>query len=87
MYKKQGSFKIPEYSQIGTIIEGPSEFYSSRLTKQGRSTSLLEEAMTTESKQGKLSAKYAKLQKQQRSGKKAFYRSLVARRKNHTHKS
>jgi hypothetical protein len=81
MYKRQGSFKIPEYSEIGTVIEGPTEFFSSRLSKPRRSNTLLAETLMTESKAGKLKSKYAQLQKQQRSGKKAFYRSLVARRK------
>jgi Fcf2 pre-rRNA processing len=82
MYKKQGSFKIPEYSQIGTIIEGPTEFFSSRLSKAERTKSFLEETMVAETKSKRFKSKYTELQKRQRSGKKAFYKLLVAKRKN-----
>lgn len=81
MYKKQGAFKIPEYSQMGTIIEGPTEYYSSRMSKAERTSTLLEETLKTEAKTGKLKSKYHALQNKQRSGKKAFYRSVVAKRK------
>jgi uncharacterized protein YbaP (TraB family) len=85
MYKKQGSFKIPEYSQIGTIIEGPTEFFSSRLSKGERTQTFLEETMVAEAKSKRFKTKYTELQSRQRSGKKSFYKSLVAKR-NKRHK-
>jgi hypothetical protein len=81
MYKKQGSFKVPEYSQMGTIIEGPTEFFSSRITKAERTNTLLEETLVKESETGRFKSKYTELQRKQRSGKKAFYKSLLAKRK------
>ena len=83
MYKKQGQFKIPEYSQIGTIIEGPTEFFSSRISKAERTKSFLDETMAAEAKSKRFKTRYTELQKKQRSGKKAFYKSLVAKRKKH----
>jgi len=85
MYKKQGSFKIPEYSQIGTIIEGPTEFFSSRLSKGERTQTFLEETMVAEAKSKRFKTKYTELQSRQRSGKKSFYKSLIAKR-NKRHK-
>jgi hypothetical protein len=81
MYKKQGKFKIPEYSQVGTIIEGPTEFHSARLTKAERNNTFLEGALATESQGGRLKNRYGELQKQQRKGKKTFYKSLLDKRK------
>jgi hypothetical protein len=81
MYKKQGKFKIPAYSQVGTIIEGPTEFHSARLTKAERTNTFLEGALATESHGGRLNNRYGELQKQQRKGKKAFYKSVLAKRK------
>jgi len=81
MYKKQGSFKIPQYSQIGTIIEGPTEYFSARVSKADRANTLLEETIAAEAKSGRFKTRYAELQRKKTSGKKAFYRSLVAKRK------
>jgi hypothetical protein len=81
MYKRQGKFKIPEYSQSGTIIEGPTEFHSARLTKAERNNTFLEGTLATESQGGKLKNRYEVLQQAQRKGKKAFYKSVLAKRK------
>ncbi|KAJ1723713.1 rrna-processing protein fcf2 [Coemansia erecta] len=45
-YKKDaGTKKIPKYFEMGTIIEGPTEFYSARLTKKERKTNLVDELL------------------------------------------
>jgi hypothetical protein len=81
MYKKQGKFKIPDYSQVGTIIEGPTEFFSSRLTKAERNGTFVGEALKSESESGRFKRKYEELQKKKQSGKKGFYRSLMTKRR------
>jgi hypothetical protein len=80
MYKRPGKFKIPEYSQVGRIVEGPTEFFSSRLTNKERKRTLVDEALDAEATSGKLKKRYQEVQKKQRSGKKAFYKELKARR-------
>ena len=72
---------MPEYSAVGTIIEGPSEYYSARLSRQERKESFVSEAMEVESREGRLADRYGQLQTRKRSGKKGFYRALQARRK------
>src|ERR1700761_3305913 len=71
-YKKQGKFKIPEYSQVGTIVEGPTEFFSSRLSKQDRNRTFVEEALANESKSGRFKARYSDAQARKKSGKKDY---------------
>jgi hypothetical protein len=80
-YKKAGKFKIPEYSQMGTIIEGPTEFFSSRLNKGDRRKTLVDEALEAEDRSKRFKTKYLETQKKKQSGKKAFYKKLQARRK------
>ncbi|KAI7835142.1 Fcf2 pre-rRNA processing-domain-containing protein [Kickxella alabastrina] len=45
-YKKDVSTKkMPKYFEMGTIIEGPTEFYSSRMTKKERKNNLVDELL------------------------------------------
>jgi hypothetical protein len=80
-YKKEnGKAKIPEYSQVGTIIEGPTEFFSGRITKKDRKKNFVEEALALERQNRRFETKYREIQAQKTSGKKAFYKSLQAKR-------
>lgn len=72
--------KIPEYSQVGTIVEGPTEFYSGRIQKRDRKQTLAEEILATEDTNRKFKAKYAEIQAKKSSGKKAHYKAKKARR-------
>ncbi|KAH7000049.1 Fcf2 pre-rRNA processing-domain-containing protein [Ilyonectria destructans] len=81
--KKALRASAPEYSHVGEIIAGPTEFYSARLTRKERKGTLLEEVMSSHDGT-KFSTKYAGIQKQKTSGKKGFYQKVVAqRRKRH----
>jgi len=73
--------KIPSFSQVGTVIEGPTEWYSSRINKKDRTSTFVEEAMATEQKTGRLRRKYNEIQKAKTSGKKAHYKALKAKRR------
>jgi len=42
-YKSNDRTVLPKYFQIGTVIEHPSDFYSSRLTKKERKRTLVDE--------------------------------------------
>jgi hypothetical protein len=80
MYKRAGKFKVPEFSQVGRVVEGPTEFFSGRLTNRERKRTLVDEALDAEAASGKLKRRYQEVQLKQRSGKKAFYKELKARR-------
>jgi hypothetical protein len=73
--------KVPEYSQIGTIIEGATEFYSGRIENKKRKKTFVEEVLAGERETGQFKRKYAELQTKKTSGKKAHYKALQAKRK------
>ncbi|KAF2429840.1 rRNA processing protein Fcf2 [Tothia fuscella] len=81
MYKKAGKFKVPEYSQMGVLVEGPTEFFSGRIQKKDRKKTFVEDALATEAKTGRFKMKYGEVQMSKMSGKKAFYKALKAKRK------
>ncbi|KAH6577054.1 hypothetical protein BASA62_001052 [Batrachochytrium salamandrivorans] len=45
-YKRDNSKVLPKVFQFGTIIEGPTEFYSSRLTIKERKQTIVDELLT-----------------------------------------
>jgi Fcf2 pre-rRNA processing len=81
-YKKtSGKKKVPAFSQIGTVIEGPTEWYSSRINKKDRTKNFVEEAMTGERENGRFKRKYDEIQEKKTSGKKSYYKALMDKRK------
>ncbi|KAG6004899.1 hypothetical protein E4U21_000626 [Claviceps maximensis] len=78
--KKALRANAPEYSQIGEVIAGPTDFYSSRLSQKERKNTILEEVLDTVDKQ-KLQVKYAGIQRDKMSGKRGFYKKLVSQRR------
>lgn len=80
-YKKDTSASsIPTYSQVGTIIAGPTDFYSGRLTKREQKATILGDVLAGEKRSGKFRAKYDEIQEKKRSGKKGYYKALQAKR-------
>lgn len=80
-YKKESGSAMPEYSQVGTIVEGPTEFFKSRIAKKDRKRTFVEEALTGEQQSGRFKAKYNQIQAAKTSGKKAYYNRLRAKRR------
>jgi Fcf2 pre-rRNA processing len=80
-YKKESGNGVPEYSQVGTIIEGPTEFFKSRVTKKDRKDNFVQEALAGEKESGRFKAKYNQVQVAKTSGKKAHYNRLQAKRR------
>lgn len=78
--KKALRSTAPDYSQIGHVIAGPTDFYSARLTRRERKTTLMGEMMAGVNEE-KLQTKYAGIQRTKASGKKAFYQRLVSQRR------
>lgn len=80
-YKKEnGKAQAPEFSQVGTIIEGPTEYYSSRLLNRERKKTFIEEVLAAEEENGRFKRKYGDIQALKTSGKKAFYKKLKEKR-------
>lgn len=81
-YKKSDSKSdVPQFSQVGTIIEGPTEFYNSRISKKERHQTLVDEVLAQEERSGKFKNKYENIIKSKTSGKKAFYKALQDKRR------
>ncbi|KAI9844090.1 MAG: hypothetical protein M1837_005804 [Sclerophora amabilis] len=82
-YKKSGStrkFKAPEYSQMGTVVEGPTEFYSARIPNKERKQTFVEEVLSKEDTVRKFKNKFHEIRASKASGKKEFYKNLKAKR-------
>lgn len=81
-YKKDnGKMQAPEYSQIGTIKEGPTEFFSGRIENKNRKRTFVEEVLAGEQETKRFSRKYGELQGKKTSGKKAYYKELQRKRR------
>ncbi|KAJ9661698.1 dTDP-fucopyranose mutase [Coniosporium apollinis] len=79
-YRKEGKAQMPEYAQVGTLIEGPTEFYSARIQKKDRKKTFVEEVLAAEAENGRFKRKYEEVQTAKTSGKKAYYKALKAKR-------
>jgi hypothetical protein len=80
-YKKDNAKNdVPAFSQVGTIIEGPTEFFSSRLSNKDRKQTLLEEVINQEENSGRFKRKYNDISKTKVSGGKNFYKKQQAKR-------
>jgi hypothetical protein len=80
-YKKSDSKSdVPAFSHVGTIVEGPTEYYNGRINKKDRKQTFVEEVLAQEASSGKFKRKYDDILKSKSSGKKAFYKALKAKR-------
>ncbi|PON21518.1 hypothetical protein TGAM01_v209549 [Trichoderma gamsii] len=70
----------PVYSQVGKIIASPMDPSSARLGRKERKQTLLEGVMVAHN-DNKLAGKYSDIQERKRSGRKAFYKSVVSKRR------
>lgn len=77
----------PEFSQRGQIIEGPIEYFSSRLLNKDRKRTFVEEVLTNEKLSGRFKKKYNEIQASKTSGKKAYYKKLKERKSRGIRKS
>ena len=72
-YKKE-KWQVPDRFSIGTIVEDKTEFFSSRLTKKQRKSTLLESLMADNETNKYFKRKYSEIQVQKTSGKKGYYK-------------
>ena len=84
-FKKDNSKNlVPEYSQVGTIIEGPTDYFSARLTRRERKKTFVEEVLATERSTGRFRRNYNDIQSSKTSGRKAYYKKLKEKRSTNT---
>ncbi|KAJ2993453.1 hypothetical protein NUW58_g1832 [Xylaria curta] len=79
-YKKDTSRAIPEFSQVGTVIPGPTDYFSARMTKKDRKRTLLEDVLDTEATTKRFKSKYGEIQAVKTSGKKGHYKKMMQKR-------
>lgn len=80
-YKKDDSKALAsEFFQVGTIVQGPTEFYNSRIPNRDRKGTIVSEILSSEQSTSRFRNKYNNLQLAKTSGKKAFYRNLKNQR-------
>jgi Fcf2 pre-rRNA processing len=72
--------QFPEFSQVGTIVEGSTEFFSARIPNKQRKKTFVDEVLAGEKESGYFGRKYSEVQTSKTSGKKAFYKKLKERR-------
>lgn len=81
-YKKETrKAQAPKFSQVGTVVEGPTEYYSSRIAKRDRKLSYLDETVAAEGQTKRFEVRYRDIQSTRQSGKKAFYKNLRDKRR------
>jgi Fcf2 pre-rRNA processing. len=71
---------VPEYCQVGTIIAGATDGVSGRLTRKERKRTIVEEVLSSDSV-SKYKRKYHEIQEHKKSGRKGYYKKLMAARK------
>ncbi|KAG1050254.1 hypothetical protein G6F43_007460 [Rhizopus delemar] len=80
-YKKMGKQENPTYFQMGTIIEGPTEFFSARLTKKERKQTIVDELLASEEQKQYYKRKHDEVSAKANNGGKRDYKKLKAHRK------
>lgn len=66
---------------MGTVIEGPTEFYSGRIENKNRKQTFVEEVLAGEKESGRFKGKYEDIQGVKKSGKKGFYQGAQLKRR------
>ncbi|KAI1185918.1 Fcf2 pre-rRNA processing-domain-containing protein [Nemania serpens] len=79
-YKKDTTRAIPEFSQVGTVIPGPTDYFNARMTKKERKRTLLEDVLETEDVTRRFKNKYGEIQAVKTSGKKGHYKKMMQKR-------
>ncbi|KAL9007267.1 MAG: hypothetical protein Q9188_000070 [Gyalolechia gomerana] len=71
---------IPEFAQVGTIMEGPTDYFNSRISKRDRKMSFVEGVLAAERSSGRFKSTYADIQSSKTSGRRAFYDKVRGKR-------
>ncbi|KAJ1921894.1 rrna-processing protein fcf2 [Mycoemilia scoparia] len=79
-YRKEDRDEVPKYFEVGTIVEGPTEFYSGRLTRKERKETIVQELMADAESRDYFKRKFNEIQSKKASGGKQWYRQMVGKR-------
>ncbi|KAL9610654.1 MAG: hypothetical protein Q9167_004663 [Letrouitia subvulpina] len=71
---------LPRFAQQGTVIEGPTDYFSARIPNKERRTTFVEEVLAQEQETGYFKKKYGEIQEKRTSGKKGYYNALKRKR-------
>lgn len=72
---KKNTLGTPKFFQMGTIIEGPSEYYSARINKKDRKDHIVEELLADQASRSYFKKKYLEIQdKKSRFTKRQVYK-------------
>eukprot|EP00850_Spirogloea_muscicola_P007291 SM000036S13335 [mRNA] locus=s36:606795:609350:- [translate_table: standard] len=80
-YRAPDTTKFPKHFQIGTVVEGPADFYSGRLSKKERKQSFGAELLADPGLKQYRKRKYEEIQQQKQSGGKGFWRAKKNKQK------
>ncbi|KAJ3085959.1 hypothetical protein HK102_013647 [Quaeritorhiza haematococci] len=72
---------LPKFFQIGTITEGPTEFYSSRVARKDRKQTLIDELMADAERKSYYKRKFLEIQETKQSGTRSWYKKKMQKRK------
>ncbi|KAJ1787724.1 hypothetical protein LPJ62_003225 [Coemansia sp. RSA 2167] len=77
-YKKDGALKkMPKYFEMGTVVEGPTEFYSGRMTRKERKSNLVDELLADKGARDYFKRKVGEIHAHNESGGKNWYRARM----------
>lgn len=79
-YKKE-KWEIPKFFQMGTVVEGNTEFYSARMNRRDRGNTLVEEVLNDNDRKKYFRRKYTEIQDKKTSGGKNHYKKVKGMRK------
>lgn len=79
-YKKD-KWEIPKFFQMGTVVEGNTEFYSARMNRRDRGNTLVEEVLNDNDRKKYFRRKYTEIQDKKTSGGKNHYKKVKSMRK------
>ncbi|CUM51942.1 unnamed protein product [Debaryomyces fabryi] len=79
-YKKD-KWEIPKFFQMGTVVEGNTEFYSARMSRRERGNTLVEEVLNDSDRKKYFKRKYTEIQDKKTSGGKNHYKKVKSMRK------
>ncbi|KAL6864382.1 Fcf2 domain-containing protein [Trichoderma novae-zelandiae] len=78
--KKALRAAAPQFSHVGRVVASPFDPRSARLGSREKKKTLLESIMSVHN-DAKLESKYSSVQEKKREGRKAYYKSVVAKRR------
>lgn len=78
-YKKD-KWQTPKFFQMGSVVEGNTEFYLLRMNRRDRGTTLVEEILKDDDTEKYFKRKFSEIQANKRSGKKGHYKAVQQKR-------